>query len=75
MCGNEQVHGYFYTKNVQFQNVSFFIKVSEEENFLFLPHGETNGKSTMSSYLSYLLDARMRIHGNINPNWAIEVCK
>ena len=26
--------GYFYTKNVQFENVSVFIKVSDEEKFL-----------------------------------------
>ena len=33
MCGNEQV-GIFTPKNVQFENVSFFIKVSDEEKFL-----------------------------------------
>ena len=32
MCGNEQV-GIFTPKNVQFENVSFFIKVSDEEKF------------------------------------------
>ena len=25
--------------------------------------------------LIVMLDARMRIHDNIDPNWAIEVCK
>ena len=43
--------GYFYTqKNVQFENVSLFIKVSEEEKFLLFQHGEINGKSGMLSY-------------------------
>ena len=33
MCGNEQVI-IFTPTNVQFENVSFFIKVSDEEKFL-----------------------------------------
>ena len=49
MCGNEQVV-IFTPKNVQFENVSFFIKVSDEEKFLFFQHGEINGKSAMLSY-------------------------
>ena len=32
MCGNEQVV-VFATTNVQFENVSFFINVSDEEKF------------------------------------------
>ena len=49
------------------------IKVSNEEKFLLFQHGEINGKSTMLSYWhSY---ARMQIYDNIDPNWAIEVCK
>ena len=59
--------------NVQFKNVSFFIKVSDEEKFLLSQYGEINGKSAMLSYC--MLDARMRIHDYIDPNWAIEVCK
>ena len=42
--------GYFYTKNVQFENVSFFIKVPDEEKFLLFQNGEINGKSAMLSY-------------------------
>ena len=33
MCGNEQVV-IFATTNVQFENVSFFVNVSDEEKFL-----------------------------------------
>ena len=73
MCGNEQVV-IFTPKNVQFQNVSFFIKVSDEEKFLLFQHDKINGKSVMLSYW-YMPDARMRIRDNIAPNWAIEVCK
>ena len=61
----------FTSKNVQFENVSFF-KVSDEEKYLLFQHGEINGKSAMLSYC--MLDARMRIHDNIHSNWAIEVC-
>ena len=42
--------GYFYTKNVQFENVSFFIKVSDKEKFLLFQHGEINSKSVMFYY-------------------------
>ena len=42
--------GYFYTKNVQFENVNFFIKVSDKEKFLLFQHGESNSKSAMFSY-------------------------
>ena len=47
--------------------------MSDEEKFLLFQYGEINGKSAMLSY--FMLDARMRIHDNIDPNWAIEVCK
>ena len=47
--------------------------MSDEEKFLLFQYGEINGKSAMLSY--FMLDARMRIHENIDPNWAIEVCK
>ena len=49
MCGNEQVI-IFTPTNVQFENVSFFIKVSDEEKLLLYQKGEINGKSTMLSY-------------------------
>ena len=49
MGGNEQVI-IFTPTNVQFENVSFFIKVSDEEKFLLFQHGESNGKSAMLSY-------------------------
>ena len=49
MCGNEQVV-IFTPKSGQFENVSFFIKVSDEEKFLLFQHGEINGKSAMLSY-------------------------
>ena len=56
---------------MQFENVNFFIKVSDKEKFLLFQHGESNSKSAMFSYC--MLDARMQIHDNIDPNWAIEV--
>ena len=49
MCENEQVV-MFTSKKVQFENVSFFIKVSDEEKFLLFQYGEINGKSAMLSY-------------------------
>ena len=49
MYGNEQVV-IFTPKNVQFENVIFFIKVSDEEKLLLFQHGEINGKSVMLSY-------------------------
>ena len=44
--------GYFYTKNMQFENVSF-IKVSHVEKFF--QHAENNGKSAMLSFLVCLM--------------------
>ena len=67
MCGNEQVV-IFATTNVQFETVSFFIKVSDEENFLLFQYGEINGNQQCC--LIGMLDARMRIHYNIDQNWA-----
>ena len=49
MSGNEQVV-IFTPNNVHFENVSFFIKVSDEEKFLPFQHGEINGESAMLSY-------------------------
>ena len=40
----------FTPTNVQFENVSFFLKVSDEEKFLLFHYGEINGKSAMLSY-------------------------
>ena len=65
---------FLHQKMCNFQNVSFFIKVSDEEKILLFQHDEINGKSVMLSYW-YMLDARMRIRDHISPNWAIEVCK
>ena len=48
MCGNEQVV-IFTPTNVQFENVSFFLKVSNEEKFLLFQCGEINDKSAMLS--------------------------
>ena len=39
MCGNEQVV-IFIQANEQFENFSFFIKVSDEEKFLLFQYGE-----------------------------------
>ena len=49
MCGNEQVV-MFTPTNVQFENFSFFLKMSDEEKFLLFQYGEINGKSAMLSY-------------------------
>ena len=49
MCENEQVV-MFTPKKGQFENVSFFIKVSDEEKFLLFQYGEINGKSAMLFY-------------------------
>ena len=62
---------FFTPKYVQFENVSFFIKVSDEEKILLFQHSEITGKCCLIG----MLDARMRIHDNIDQNWAIEVCK
>ena len=40
----------FTPKNWPLENVSFFIKVSDEEKFLLFQHGEINSKSAMMSY-------------------------
>ena len=37
-------------KNVQFEDVSFFIKASDEEKFLLFQHGEIKGKRALVSY-------------------------
>ena len=68
MYGNEQVV-IFTLRNVKFENVSFFLKVLDEEKFLLFQYGEINRKSAMMSYC--MLDARMRIHDDIDQNWAI----
>ena len=49
MCGNEQVV-ILTPQNVQFENIGFFIKVLDEEEFFRFQHGEVNGKSAMLSY-------------------------
>ena len=49
MCGNEQV-GIFIPKMCNFENVSYFIKVSGEEKFLLFQLGEITGKSAMLFY-------------------------
>ena len=64
---------YFTATNVQFEDVSFIIKASDEEKFLLFQNGETNGKLAMC--LIGMLDAGMWINDNIDPNWANEVCK
>ena len=40
----------FTPTNVQFENVSFFLKVTDEEKFLLFQYGEINSKSAMLSY-------------------------
>ena len=52
MCGSEQVV-ISTPKNVQFENVRFFIKVSDEEKFLLFQHGEITGIS--DSYVVLLV--------------------
>ena len=49
MCINKQVVIFTPTK-VSFENVSFFLKVSDEEKFLLFQYGEINGKLAMFSY-------------------------
>ena len=43
MCINKQVV-IFTPTNVKFENVSFFLQVSDEEKFLLFQYGEINGK-------------------------------
>ena len=43
MCGNEQVV-IVTLKNVQFEDVSFFINASVVRKFLLFQHGEIKGK-------------------------------
>ena len=61
MCGNEQVV-IFTPTNVQFENVSFFIKVSNEEKFLLVMVKLTVNQRC---YV-VLLVCLMRIHDNID---------
>ena len=49
MCINKQVLIFTPTK-VSFENVRFFLKVSDEEKFLLFQYGEINGKLAMFSY-------------------------
>ena len=46
MCRNKQVVIFTPTN----ENVSFFLKMSDEEKFLLFQYGEINGKSAMLSY-------------------------
>ena len=46
MCRNKQVVIFTPTNG----NVSFFLKLSDEEKFLLFQYGEINGKSAMLSY-------------------------
>ena len=70
MCENEQVI-IVTPKNVHFEDVSFFIKASDEEKFLLFQHGEINGKLGMSFYC---LMQECRFNDNIDPKWSNEVC-
>ena len=72
MCRNEQVV-IFTPKNGQFENVSFFIKVSDEKSSCSF----NMVKLTVNQQccLIDMLVARIRIHDNIDPNWVIEVRK
>ena len=63
----------FTPKNVQFEDVSFFIKASDKEKFLLFQHGEINSKPAMG--LVGMLYAGMRSIDNIDRYWVIEVCK
>ena len=63
----------FIQTNEQFENFSFFIKVSDEEKLLLFQYGEVTVNQRCC--LIGMLDARMRFHDNIDLNWAIEVCK
>ena len=40
----------FTPTNVLFENVSFFLEVTDEEKFLLFKYGEIHGKSAMLSY-------------------------
>ena len=44
MCGNEQVV-IVTPKDVQFEDVSFFIKASDEKIYLLFQHGEIKGNN------------------------------
>ena len=46
MCRNKQVVIFTPTN----ENVSFFLKISDEEKFLLFQYGDINGKSAMLSY-------------------------
>ena len=49
MCRNKQVV-IFTPTNEKFENVSFLLKVSDEEKFLLFQYDEINSKSAMLSY-------------------------
>ena len=60
---------FFTPINMQFENISFFSKVYTEEKFLLFQYGKLTVNQRCC--LIGLLDARMRIHDNIDPNWTI----
>ena len=72
MCGNEQVVIFTLT-NVQFENASFFLKCQMKTKSC--SYNMVKLMVNQRCCLIGMLDARMRIHDNIDPNWAIEVCK
>ena len=47
---------FLHPKNAQFENVSFFIKVSDEEKFLLFQHDEINDKNQRCCLIG-MLDA------------------
>ena len=47
--------------------------MSDEDKFLLFQYGEITVNQRCC--LIGMLDARMRFYDNIDPNWAIEVCK
>ena len=56
----------FIKTNEQFENFSFFIKVSDEKKFLLFQYGEITVNQRCC--LIGIFDARMRFHDNIDPN-------
>ena len=64
---------YFTPTNVQFEKVNFFIKVSMKKSSCSF----NMVKLTVNQRCCIIgmLDAIMWIHDNVDPNWAIEVCK
>ena len=76
MCGNEQVV-IFTPKYVQFEMLasSYRCQMKKSSCSFNMVKLTVNERCCLIGRLIGMLNARMWIHVNIDPNWAMEVCK